>query len=90
MGSLGVATAKPDFKTAADLMGVLPASTEVVDGHLHIAGVDMVELAREAGTALYVMDEEHIRTQLRDYRKWMSYHWQDVDVIYAGKAFLSK
>jgi len=90
MGSLDAATAKPDYKTANDLMGVLPHSAEVVGGHLHIAGVDMVELAREAGTAVYVMDEEHIRQNLRDYRKWMSYHWEDIDVIYAGKAFLSK
>ena len=90
MGSLDAATAKPDYKTAADLMGVLPSSSEIIDGHLHIAGVDMVDLAREAGTAVYVMDEEHIRQNLRDYRKWMSYHWKDIDVIYAGKAFLSK
>ena len=90
MGSLGPSTAQPDFKTAADLQGVLPESAEVKNGHLHIAGVDMVELAREAGTALYVMDEAHIRQQLRDYRKWMSYHWNEIDVIYAGKAFLSK
>jgi len=90
MGSLGGATAQPDFKTAADLQGVLPASAEIIDGHLHIAGVNMAKLAREVGTALYVMDETHIRQQLRDYLTWMSYHWQDVDVIYAGKAFLSK
>ena len=90
MGSLDAVTAQPDFKTAADLQGILPPSAEIIDGNLHIAGVNMVDLARKVGTALYVMDELHIRTQLRDYRKWMSYHWQDVDVIYAGKAFLSK
>jgi len=90
MGSLDAATAQPDFKTAADFEGILPSSAEIIDGELHIGGVNMVDLAREVGTALYVMDELQIRTQLRDYRKWMSYHWQDVDVIYAGKAFLSK
>jgi diaminopimelate decarboxylase len=83
-------TAKPDYKTAADLASVLPASAEVVGGHLHIGGVDMVELARQVGTAVYVMDEDHIRQQLRDYHRWTHYHWSDVDVIYAGKAFLSR
>ena len=88
MAQLSAATAQPDFKTAADLLPVLPASAELRGGHLYIAGVDMVELAREAGTAVYVMDEHHIREQLRLYRKWTRYHWQDIDVIYAGKAFL--
>ena len=81
--------AEPDLKTAHDLSSVLPMTAEVRDGHLFIGGVDMVGLAHEAGTALYVMDEEHIRHQLREYVKWTRYHWEDVDVIYAGKAFLS-
>ncbi len=81
--------AAPDLKTAADLAPVLPATAEVKDGHLWIGGVDMVELAHEAGTALYVMDEESIRSQLRDYVKWTTFHWKDVDVVYAGKAFMS-
>ncbi|MDR1774861.1 MAG: diaminopimelate decarboxylase [Actinomycetes bacterium] len=83
-------TAEPDFKTAADLAGVLPNSATVENGHLHIAGVDMVQLARAAGTAVYVMDENHIRQQLRDYLQWTHYHWKDVDIIYAGKAFICR
>jgi len=90
MGSQNDTTVQPDYKTATDLMGVLPQSAEVVDGHLHVAGVNMVELAREAGTAVYVMDEEQMRSQLRDYRRLMSNHWENIDVCYAGKAFLSK
>ncbi len=81
--------AAPDLKTAADLAPVLPSTAEVKDGHLWIGGVDMVELAHEAGTALYVMDEESVRAQLRDYVKWTTFHWADVDVVYAGKAFMS-
>ena len=81
--------AQPDDKTGHDLLGVLPMTAEVRDGHLSIGGVDMVTLAREAGTALYVMDEEHIRHQLREYVRWTRYHWPHVDVVYAGKAFLS-
>ncbi|MDY0087007.1 MAG: diaminopimelate decarboxylase [Coriobacteriia bacterium] len=79
----------PDFKTANDLASVLPMTAEMRDGHLWIGGVDMVELAQEAGTALYVMDEATIRHQLSEYVRWTRYHWPDVDVVYAGKAFLS-
>jgi diaminopimelate decarboxylase len=46
--------------------------------------------AREAGTALYVMDEEQIRHQLREFRTWTSYHWKDVETVYAAKAFMCK
>jgi len=80
--------ARPDFKATMDLGEVLPLSAEVRDGHLHIGGVDTVTLAHEFGTALYVMDEAHIRTQLRNYLEWTRYHWKDVDVVYAGKAFI--
>jgi diaminopimelate decarboxylase len=80
---------EPDSKTAYDLMPLLPHTAQVCEGHLCIAGVDMVELAHDAGTALYVMDEATIRSQLRDYVKWTTYHWADVDVVYAGKAFMS-
>ncbi|MCL2024249.1 MAG: diaminopimelate decarboxylase [Coriobacteriia bacterium] len=79
-----------DMKTAADLLNVLPETTEIIDGHLVIGGVDMVALAHEAGTALYVMDEQTIVTQLRDYVKWTRYHWDEVDIVYAGKAFLCR
>ncbi len=51
--------------------------------------MDTVELASEAGTALYVMDEATIRQRLSEYVKWTRFHWKDVDVVYAGKAFMS-
>jgi diaminopimelate decarboxylase len=82
--------ARPDGKTTMELGAVLPLTAEVKGGHLHIGGVDVVGLARELGTALYVMDEEHIRVQLRNYLEWTRYHWKDVDVVYAGKAFICK
>jgi diaminopimelate decarboxylase len=85
----GPAPSEGDRLTAHDLSDVLPLTAEVRDGHLVIGGVDMVELAREQGTALYVMDEASIRNQLREYVRWTTYHWPDVDVVYAGKAFMS-
>ena len=53
----------------ADLSSVLPMTAEIRDGHLWVGGVDTVALAKEAGTALYVMDEVQIRHQLREFRK---------------------
>ena len=46
-----------DGRTTMELGAVLPKTAEVRDGHLFIGGVDMVELAHEQGTALYVFDE---------------------------------
>lgn len=74
----------------ADLSSVLPLTAEIKDGRLWVGGVDMVELARSRGTALYVMDEAHIRHQLREFKRWTSYHWQDVETVYAAKAFMCK
>jgi diaminopimelate decarboxylase len=79
----------PDQRTAHDLAAILPMTAQVRGGHLCVGGVDMVDLAKEAGTALYVMDEATIRHQLREYVKWTTYHWPEVDVVYAGKAFMS-
>ncbi|TLM76837.1 MAG: diaminopimelate decarboxylase [Actinobacteria bacterium] len=74
----------------ADLSSVLPMTAEIVDGRLIVGGIDMVDLACERGTALYVMDEAQIRHQLREFRKWTSYHWADVETVYAAKAFMCK
>jgi diaminopimelate decarboxylase len=82
--------ATPDLKTTMELGSILPQTAEVRDDQLYIGGVNMVELARTQGTALYVMDELHIRTQLRNYLEWTRFHWRNVDVVYAGKAFICK
>jgi len=81
--------AAPDGKTGHDLLSVLPMTAEIRDGHLWIGGIDTVKLAQEAGTAIYVMDEATIRHRLSEYIKWTRYHWPEVDVVYAGKAFMS-
>jgi diaminopimelate decarboxylase len=74
----------------ADLSSVLPLTAEIRDGRLTVGGVDMTDLARSQGTALYVMDEEHIRHQLREFRKWTTYHWEHVETVYAAKAFMCR
>ena len=65
---------------------VLPQTAEVNGAeHLEIGGCDTVELAREFGTPLFVMDEETIRSNCRHYKAG----FKDAEVIYAGKAFIS-
>jgi diaminopimelate decarboxylase len=58
-------------------------------GQLHIAGVDVADLARRFGTPLYLYDETTIRSQCRAYQREFSARWPDVAVAYAGKAYLS-
>lgn len=55
-------------------------------GHLEIGGCDCVELAREFGTPLYVLDEALIRQNCREYRAAFEKRYPQVEVIYATKA----
>lgn len=56
-------------------------------GHLSFCGHDTLELAREFGTPLYVMDEERIRFNCRRYRQAMRQHLgEDAMPLYASKA----
>ncbi len=81
---------QPDNRTTMDLGAVLPLTAEVRDNHLFVGGVDMVELAHEQGTALYVMDEADMRTRMRTYLKAFRSRYENSDIIYASKAFLNK
>lgn len=81
---------RPDNRTTMELGSVLPMTTEVRNDHLFVGGVDMVELAREQGTALYVMDEVDMRTRMETYREAFRSRYENSDVIYASKAFLNK
>lgn len=47
-------------------------------GHLTIGGCDAVELAREYGTPLYVLDETGVRAACRSYR-------DSIDRFYGGQ-----
>ncbi len=50
-------------------------------GNLTIGGVDTVELAKEYGTPLYVMDEELIRKHCRSFKN-------SIDKFYGGKGLV--
>lgn len=65
-------------------------TAEVIDGHLHIGGVDMVKVAEEFGTALYVYDQADLENRMETYRDAFASRYPNSDVIYASKAFLNK
>lgn len=57
-------------------------------GHLEIGGCDTVELAREFGTPLYVLDEALVRETCRAYIQEFGKRLERVEIAYAGKALL--
>lgn len=58
-------------------------------GHLALDGVDLVALAGEYGTPLYVYDEATIRARCREHRAAFAKHYPQGRIVYAGKAYLS-
>ena len=81
---------KADGRTTMELGAVLPKTAEVRGEHLFVGGVDMVELARTQGTALYVFDEADLRDKMSRYREAFKSNYPESDVLYASKAFLNK
>ena len=57
--------------------------------HLEIGGCDCTILAKDFGTPLYIMDEQLIRENCRSFVKAFSDHYPDIEIVYAGKAFLT-
>ncbi len=64
---------------------LLPDTSEVVEGRLHIGGCDVVDLASDFGTPLFVYDEDHLRARCREAVAAFG-----DGVAYATKAFLCK
>lgn len=65
-------------------LSLLPSSARVdAAGSLSVGGVDLVGLAEEFGTPLYVYDEDDLRARCREYRAGFG-----DGVAYASKAFL--
>jgi diaminopimelate decarboxylase len=52
------------------------------NGHLTIAGIDTVDLAKQYGTPLYVTNEQRIRDNFRRYKQ----AFPEADLYYAAKA----
>lgn len=67
----------------------LLGNMEVRGNELYIGGVSALDLAKEYGTPLYVMDEELIRDNCRKYYRGFRLDKGVNKVAYAGKAFLT-
>jgi diaminopimelate decarboxylase len=80
----GGASSPQGDPTAPVSPGLLPMTAEVDDSdRLRVGGMDVVDLAEEFGTPLFVYDEAHLRAQCREAVE----AWGD-GVAYATKAFL--
>jgi diaminopimelate decarboxylase len=64
-----------------------PSARHNEAGHLEIGGCDVVALAAEHGTPLFVYDEAALRTQCRAYLEAFAAQAERFVVIYASKAF---
>ncbi len=74
-----------------DLLKVFPKNSRIGEnGDLFIGGIDVSELAEEYGTPLFIYDEDHIRTMLREYIQSFQDQQIEAKVAYAGKAFLCR
>ncbi|MBI4298363.1 MAG: diaminopimelate decarboxylase [Chloroflexi bacterium] len=58
-------------------------------GHLVLGGCDVVDLASEFGTPLYVFDEATLRDKCREFVREFTSLYPNTGVIYASKAFLN-
>jgi diaminopimelate decarboxylase len=78
-------------KTKLALARVLPVTAEVnAAGRLAVGGCDLVDLAAEFGTPLYVFDEETLRGQCRAFLEAFRSRYPKTAVAYAAKAYLGR
>lgn len=72
-------------------LSLFPLTAEINNqGHLCVGGCDVVELAKEFGTPLYIFDEFTLHHKCREFKAEFTKHYPDTLVIYASKAFLNK
>jgi diaminopimelate decarboxylase len=70
---------------------LFPLTTEVnKQSHLVIGGCDVVDLANEFGTPLYLFDELTLRHRCREFKEEFRKYYPDTLVIYASKAILNR
>ncbi len=80
---------------AEALERVWPITSKVDDSdihekHLWVGGVNVSKLPKTTTSPLFIYDEEHIRTRLREYRDGMAAHTDRFRISYAAKAFFCK
>ncbi len=73
------------------LSHLLPISAGLSsEGRLAFDGIDVVDLAREFGTPLYIYDAQTVRAQCAAYRSAFEAEYEDSFVVYGAKAFLNR
>ena len=64
-------------------------SMENRDGILHIGGISVEDLRMRYGTPLYVMDEDLIRANIKNFKENFKSKKLNTEILYASKAFLN-
>ena len=71
-------------------LSTFPSTTVINDqGHLNIGGCDLVDLAREFGTPLYIFDEVTLRNMCSQFRDEFASRYPNTQVLYASKAYVN-
>jgi len=74
-------------RSAVEGSAVYPLGSRVNErGHLEVGGCDVIELAAEFGTPLYIYAEDDIRARARSYVDAFGARTDDFEVLYASKA----
>ena len=72
-------------------LGLFPRTAEVnAKGHLAIGGRDIVALAEQFGTPLYLFDEATLRCKCVEFKDEFGRRYPDTIIVYAGKAFINR
>jgi len=72
-------------------LALFPLAAQVNNqGYLLIGGCNVVDLAEEFGTPLYLFDESTLRYRCREFKDEFCKYYPDNLVIYASKAFLNR
>ncbi len=70
-------------------LALFPDTTQIIDRALTIGGIDVMSLAREYGTPLYLYDRATMDASVTAYRAALQqYYPGEAQITYAGKAFL--
>ncbi|WP_291649362.1 diaminopimelate decarboxylase [Clostridium sp.] len=68
---------------------ILFGASKIEENNLIIGGIKARDLAKDYGTPLYVMDEQLLIDNCRDYVKYFKVNSENNRVAFAGKAFLT-
>ena len=69
---------------------LFPVTAQVNDqSHLVLGGCDVIDLASEFGTPLYIFDEDTLRGKCREFVREFTKLYPNTGILYASKAFIN-